>query len=156
MNKEKTINSLNKLVETNNDRIEGYEKASENTEEKELKSLFLKFIQTSTECLEDLENAIDSLGGNVNTEASVSGNFFRYWPGVKFALAGKDRKVILGLCEYGEEQAIEAYKVVMYDRKEHLSPQHQLMIKEQYQLLKSDLNIINSMNNTLVEAFFRY
>ena len=41
-NKEIT-SCLNKLIEINNDRVEGYDKASKETDDSDLKSLFSKF-----------------------------------------------------------------------------------------------------------------
>ncbi len=152
MEKEKTIDALNKLVEINNDRIEGYEKASENTEEKDLKDLFSEFRRTSQKCLSELKSEITKLGVKATEETTISGEFFRAWMDVKSALAGKDRKAILNSCEYGEEQADETYQTVLDDESEHLNPQQQSMIKAQHKLLKADQSTVKSMQNTLAEA----
>ena len=152
MNKENTINALNELVEINNDRVEGYEKASENTEERDLKDLFSEFKQTSQKCLGELNNEINQFGGNATKETNASGKFFRAWMDFKSALTGKDRKAILDSCEYGEEQADEAYQRILKDELEHLSPQQRSMINEQHKLLKADHSKIKTMQNALVEV----
>ena len=41
---------LNTLIENNNDRIEGYETASNETEEQDLKTLFAQLSQTIHKC----------------------------------------------------------------------------------------------------------
>ena len=46
MENEKTIAVLNTLITINNDRIEGYETASKETEEQDLKALFAHFTAT--------------------------------------------------------------------------------------------------------------
>lgn len=152
MEKEKTIDALNKLVEINNDRIEGYEKASENTEERDLKDLFSAFKQTSKKCQGELISEINKLGGKVTEGTTASGKFFRAWMDVKSALTGKDRKAILNSCENGEESADETYQTVLEDESEHLNPQQLSMIKAQHNQLKGDRNKIKSMQNNLVEA----
>ncbi len=152
MENEKTIDALNKLVEINNDRIEGYEKASENTEERDLNDLFSAFKQTSQKCLGELKSEINKLGGQVTEGTTTSGEFFRVWMDVKTALAGKDKKAILNSCEYGEEQADETYQEILNDESEHLNTQQQSMIKEQLNLLKADQSKIKSMQNNLVEV----
>lgn len=152
MDKEKSIDALNKLVEINNDRIEGYQKAAENTEERDLKSLFLKFEQTSNKCLGELKSEINKLGGEVTEGTTTSGKFFRTWMDVKSALSGKDRKAILGSCEYGEENADETYQDVLDDESVHLSPQQLSIVKTQHNLLRSDQSTIKSMQNALVEV----
>ena len=152
MDNNKTIDALNELVEINNDRVEGYEKASENTDERELKELFSKFKQTSQKCLGELNNEINQYGGKATEETNASGKFFRAWMDFKSALTGEDRKAILDSCEYGEEQADEAYQRILNDESEHLSPQQQSMISEQHKLLRSDRSTIKSMKNDLAVA----
>ena len=50
MENETTIAVLNTLITINNDRIEGYETASKETEEQDLKTLFAQFSSTSQKC----------------------------------------------------------------------------------------------------------
>jgi uncharacterized protein (TIGR02284 family) len=152
MDREKTTDVLNKLVVINKDRIEGYETASENTEENDLKTLFSKFAQTSKKCRHELISEIEKLGGKAEDGTKVSGKFFRAWMDVKSALSGKDRKAILNSCEQGEERAIEAYKDVLEDDSEHLTTKQQSMIRDQYSLIKTDKDKVRSMQNALVEA----
>jgi len=64
MDKDKSIGILNKLIEINNDRIEGYETASKETEENDLKHLFAGFITNSQRCKQDLTQQVLDLGGN--------------------------------------------------------------------------------------------
>lgn len=151
MNKEKTIDILNKLVVTNNERIEGYETASENTEERELKTLFSGFVETSQKCRNDLVNEIKKLGGKAEGGTKVSGKFFRAWMDVKSALTGKDRKATLDSCEEGEEKAIESYRSVFEDETEHLTSQQQTMLKDQHGLIKNDLSKIRSMQDSMAQ-----
>jgi uncharacterized protein (TIGR02284 family) len=152
MDKEKTTDVLNKLVVINNDRIEGYETASDNTEEKDLKTLFSKFAKTSRKCRHDLIREIENLGGKAEDGTKVSGKFFRAWMDVKSALTGNDRKAILNSCEQGEEKAIETYKTVFNDKSDHLTADLLMMVRTQYGLIKTDQGKIISMQNALVEA----
>jgi uncharacterized protein (TIGR02284 family) len=152
MEKEKTIETLNKLVKINNDRIEGYEKASKNTEERDLKNLFSELTDTSRKCRTELINEINKLGGEATEETNTSGNFFRAWMDFKSALTGKDRKAILNSCEYGEENADETYQTVLDDESMHLSPQQTSMVKKQHNQLKSDQSTIKSMQKKQVQA----
>lgn len=152
MEKEKTIYVLNTLVEINNDRIEGYEKASANTEERDLKDLFSTFIKTSKKCLDELISEINKFGEKSTARTTASGKFFRTWMDVKSALTGKDRKAILNSCEYGEENTIEVYNNVLDVKSEHVILQQQEMIESQLNKIKTDQSTINSMLNTLAEA----
>lgn len=149
MKNEKTIEALNSLITINNDRIEGYETASKETEEPELKSLFTQFISTSQNAKRDLVGEVKMLGGEEAEGTKTSGKFFRTWMDVKSALTGKDREAILGSCEYGENQALDTYENTIKNDGEHLSNQQRSMITEQKQSIKSDRDHVVTMKKAL-------
>jgi uncharacterized protein (TIGR02284 family) len=152
MKNEKTIDVLNSLITMNNDRIEGYKTASEETEELELKSLFAGFILTSEKCKRELIEEVNKLGGEIAEGTMVSGKFFRVWMDVKAALTGKDRKAILNSCKFGEEQAKQTYKTVLEDDLEYLNPEYQDMIREQKKLLKADRKHIKALVSEFADS----
>lgn len=152
MNKEKAIEALNTLITINNDRIEGYETASKETEELDLKSLFAQFISTSQKCKQELVNEVNALGGEAAEGTLTSGKFFRMWMDVKAALTGKDRKAILNSCEFGEDEAKETYENTLEQNFDHLSPEQQIMIYDQKNLLKADHNHIKALRIAFADA----
>lgn len=145
---EKTIDVLNKLVEINNDRIEGYETAASETDEQDLKILFAELSGTSQKCRQELINEIISLGGEPTDSTRTTGKFFRVWMDVKAALTGKDRKAILNSCEYGEDHAVSTYNDVLEDDIEYLNYAQQTMIKDQYALIKADHDRVKFLAET--------
>ena len=151
MGNEKTIEVLNTLITINNDRIEGYETASEETEEQDLKTLFAEFSETSQKCKTALKNEVSQLGGIPPEGTFTSGKFFRVWMDVKAALTGKDRKAILNSCEYGEDMAKDTYKKALENDLENLNTEQQTMIKAQHALLKADHNKVKMMRDLLMD-----
>lgn len=149
MDNNHAVDTLNKLVEINNDRIEGYETASKETNEPELKTLFSHLAQTSHSCNQELMSEIHLLGGTPTEGTKISGKFFRVWMDVKAALAGNDRKAILSSCEYGEDHAVETYENVLEEDLEHLSFEQQRIVRAQYLLIKSDHDKVKSMRDVL-------
>ncbi len=152
MENEKTIEVLNTLITINNDRIEGYETASKETDEQDLKTLFAKFSSTSQKCNQELISEVNKLGGTPSEATRMSGKFFRVWMDVKSALTGKNRKVILGSCEYGEDVAKDTYKKALENDLENLNADQQSMIKAQHTLLVTDHDKVKSMINALEKA----
>ncbi len=150
MKNEEKIDVLNTLVEINNDRIEGYVTASSETDEHELKTLFAQFARTSNKCKNELESEIIKLGGKPTESTKTTGKFFRVWMDVKTALTGKDRKTILNLCEFGEDQALKTYEKALKDDVEDLNTPLKMLITSQYELIKADHNLVKSMRDTLV------
>ena len=150
MENEKTIDALNTLITINNDRIEGYETASKETEEQDLKSLFAHFSATSKKCNQELLTEVTKLGGKPAEGTMMSGKFFRVWMDVKAAITGKERKAILNSCEYGEDMAKETYKKVLENDLQNLNAEQQTMIKAQHNLLKADHDKVKSMRDALI------
>lgn len=142
---EKTISALNNLIQINNDRIEGYKTASEETKEADLKSHFSKFMATSLVLNSELRREVTRLGGVPTEETMITGKFFRVWMDVKAALTGNDRKAILESCEYGEDVAKKTYEDVLKDEIDHLSYEQQTMLKEQHAALVADHDKVKSM-----------
>ncbi len=150
MEKDKSIEVLNTLITINNDRIEGYETASKETEEQDLKSLFAEFILTSQKCKRELVSEVNKLGGQPSEGTKTSGKFFRVWMDVKAALTGKDRKLILDSCEYGEDVAVNTYNKVLRDHLSDITADQQKLLNAQQALIKVDHNKVKSMRDNLV------
>lgn|SRR5687767_5476369 len=152
MENKEAIDALNALVEINNDRIEGYETATKETNEPDLKVLFTKLADTSRDCRIELEREVEQLGGTPAKGTKVTGKFFRAWMDVKAAITGKDRKAILESCEYGEDHALKTYEEVLEDDREHLNVEQTSMIESQYDLLKADHDAVRALRDSLVES----
>lgn len=150
MNNEKTVDILNSLIEINNDRIEGYETASKETEEDDLKELFSRLIKTSTKCKQELTQEVLRLGGTPIEGTKISGKFFRAWMDVKVALASDDRKAILNSCEYGEDAALSTYEEALENESEYLDEDQLNMVEDQFQLIEADHDEIKDLRDQLV------
>jgi uncharacterized protein (TIGR02284 family) len=110
---EKSISQLNNLLEINNDRIQGYERAAEETGESDLKDLFLEMAEHSRKHRSELAAEVTKLGGKPAEGTRNSGKIYRVWMDVKVALTSKDRKAIISSCEFGEDAALEVYEEVL-------------------------------------------
>jgi len=152
MEKEKAIEVLNSLITINNDRIEGYETASKETEEVDLRNMFGQFISTSKKFKHELVREVNAMGGEAAEGTLTSGKFFRAWMDVKAALTGKDRKAILNSCEFGEDRAKETYEKALENDSEDLSSEHRTMISAQKFSLAADHSHIKAMRDALADA----
>ncbi len=102
---------LNDLVRINNDRIEGYEKAIDETKDadRDLKAVFHRMADESKQYASELRSEITRNGGDAATDTTVSGKIYRMWMDVKAAFSGKGRHSVLEACEFGEDAAQKAY-----------------------------------------------
>src|SRR5688572_2985559 len=106
-NNEQLAETLNDLVRINNDRIEGYERASRETKDSDvdLQATFHKMAEESHRYKRELEERIFALGEEPATNTTVSGKIYRVWMDVKNTFTGADRESILASCEFGEDAA---------------------------------------------------
>jgi uncharacterized protein (TIGR02284 family) len=147
MNTDKAIAALNNLIEINNDRVEGYETASKETDSTDLKSLFSALAATSQQNLGALRAEVAMLGGTPEDGTRVSGKFFRAWMDVKAALTSNNRHEILSSCEFGEDKALEAYESVLEDNHSGLSADQLSLVREQKTSLRKDHDQIRSLRD---------
>ena len=146
----KTIGLLNNLILVNNDRIEGYEMAIDETDENDLKLLFSQFIQTSVKCKSELLSEVRRLEAEAFISNRTKASFFKTWEAVKTALNTKDRKVILDACEEGEGLVKKNYEDTIREHGTDLSLNELAMLKNQYMNLKNDHDRVEAMGQSVV------
>lgn len=118
---EEIVEDLNDLVKINNDRIMGYEKAIEDTEDAQLDDLFRHYVVQSQKFRSQLAEHIVRIDGTAVTDATstdVSSKIHRAWIDIKSAITGKDRDTVLSSVEFGESAAVEAYQDAI--EKDHI------------------------------------
>lgn len=152
MTNDAVIDALNSLIVINNDRIEGYDTAAQETEEADLKDLFHNCMNTSATCKAKLVAEVHLLGGTPEEGTRITGKFFRVWMDFKAFLTSKDRVSILNSCEFGENVAIDAYKAVLTDKTEILSLGHIALLNAQQTLLTNDRDRIVALREALAVA----
>ena len=143
MHNEQLIEVLNDLVKINNDRITGYEKATDETTDTDidLKGMFRKMANDSRDNVRELSELIQKSGGDVTNDTTVPGKIYRAWMDVKSAFTGSDRKGILSSCEYGEDAAQKAYETALNSDAE-IDAESRQLIMSQKSSLKESHNII--------------
>lgn len=150
---EEKINALNELIQFNNDRIDGYEKASGETEviDADLRLLFSKMANDSRSYRKELAAQVAQLGGRVETEGSVSASIHRAWMDLKTAVTGSDRAAILGSCEFGENAIVEAYDAVLNDTESFTSEEIAIVAEQRNGLRNAEVAIseYKKLNNAV-------
>ena len=144
-----TVGVLNSSIIINNDRIEGYKIASNETTETDLKALFSNFIETSEQCRNELVVEVSKLGGTPNDYTILIGGGFLDLMDVKVALTANNRKVILDSCKYSERVALEKYKNVLIQEVNDINLKEQNMLNNHYELLKSDYDKIRELRKAI-------
>lgn len=108
---ENLIEVLNDLIRINNDRIAGYQKASEEARDidVDLRGIFSRMVEESRQYASELSQEVVKLGGEPAAGTTNAGKIYRAWMDVKATFTGNSRQAILENCEYGEDAAQKAY-----------------------------------------------
>ena len=110
----KVISEVNDIFEVLNERIRGYEKARDNVQSPEYKSLFEKYAAQSRSFEQELAPFSDRTPEEVGTRAK--GDLWRFWMDIKDALTSDSDEAMLKASINGEEAAIDQYQDVLEDR----------------------------------------
>lgn len=150
-NNQEIVDCLNNLVQINNDRIQGYLTASQETDQDDLKSVFSEMMTTSQECRRELVQEITKLGGTPIEGTTVSGKLYRVWMDIKAALTSKERKAILNSCEFGEDAAVKTYQTEI-DSDALNGTEYLLLVKEQFSKIKAGHDKIKQLRDAANNA----
>ncbi|WP_164112109.1 MULTISPECIES: PA2169 family four-helix-bundle protein [Sphingobacterium] len=126
---QETAGLLNQLIEINNDRIEGYEKAISllpTDGNYGLQATFEKYRDQSIQFKNDLIPLVFREGDKPTDETKTSGKLFRTWMEIKSAIAPYTAKAILESCERGEDEFKKVYRDVI--EQSQLAPLNMLSI----------------------------
>jgi len=146
-----TINTeiLNDLIQINNDRVTGYEKAISELGENDsdLHSLFSEMIRQSNQLKSTLTQEVQVLGASADTGTTTSGKVYRAWMDIKAIFTGHDRETVLNNCEFGEDAAQKAYKMAL--ETEGLSGNLRSIISDQKTDLKTSHDKIKALRDSV-------
>ncbi len=145
----KTISAevLNDLIQINNDRIAGYERAIEELKEgdADLKALFVKMIGESHQHKMALATEVQAMGEDAEEGTTTSGKIYRAWMDVKAVFTGNDRKTVLENCEFGEDAAQKAYKMAL---EEELPANIRTLVSDQKAALRQSHDEIKRLRDS--------
>ena len=142
------IEILNDLILINNDRIEGYKKASDETDasDTDLRSLYSNLADHSRSNVSELSGEVTSLGGEPVTGTMISGKLYRTWMDVKSAFSNDGRKTSLENSEFGEDAAQKAYETAL--KSDELAPDLRALIMRQKAILKDGHDTIKRLRDS--------
>ncbi|HTI09886.1 MAG TPA: PA2169 family four-helix-bundle protein [Puia sp.] len=146
-NTKDTIEILNDLIQINNDRIAGYERAIKESkgEDEDLKVLFASMIAESHRIRIALATEVQALGAEAEQGTTTSGKIYRAWMDVKAVFTGHDRHAVLENCEAGEDAAQKAYRTAL--NNDALPAYLRELLMKQQESLKESHDEIKSLRD---------
>jgi uncharacterized protein (TIGR02284 family) len=145
MDNNKIVDTLNDLIETCRDGLNGFKEAAENVKSLDLKNLFNQLANERAKCVQELQIEVRRLGGEAEKTGSTGAALHRVWMDIKGTLTGKDDHTILVECERGEDSAVSAYKDAL---KEPLPTEILTIVQRQYQTIQNDHDRVKQLRDT--------
>ncbi|RPD44520.1 PA2169 family four-helix-bundle protein [Hymenobacter sediminis] len=102
--------TLRELLYFVNDRIEGYQRAVNESQDAQKRGYYKQLVSQSQRFANELNAYLRELGGGRETSTTLKGKLYRRWMDAKAAVTGSDEKAILGANIFGEEWALKAYE----------------------------------------------
>ena len=147
---EKTIDLLNDLIEINNDRVKGFEKAANDLQENDgdLRPVFEKYAEQSRGYASALRSLVSQSGAESEDGSGIGGAIHRAWIDVKTTFSGHDRKSILAECERGEDAINKSYESALEPDNE-LGTGVMSVLNDQYTGITQGHNEIKALRDSL-------
>lgn len=147
------IKVLNDLIEINNGRIEGYQRAANELKaaDIDLRALFRSMANDSRYYASELKQVVIESGGASSPDTINTGKVYQSWINVHPGFSGHDRQGILDSCEYGEAKAQEAYQKALTGEQtlsgniRSLIASQQLSLKTAHDLIKTFKDAAHAM-----------
>lgn len=143
-----TIGVLNDLIQINNDRVEGYQKALTETKDTDvdLRAMFKQMADQSMKYVNELTQEVARLGGDATTSTTLSGKVYRVWMDLKSAVTGKSRQTVLDNCEFGEDVAQKAYDTAL-ESDSYMTTEIRQLIANQKSSLKASHDLVRNFRD---------
>jgi len=114
------ISTLNSLIATTIDSVDGYTEAVKDSENARFTSLFTSRAGERREIASRLQQEVNKLGGRAEDDGTVLAGAHRMFLNLKSAVTGRDDKAIINEVEAGEDHIKAKFEDALADRE--LSP----------------------------------
>jgi uncharacterized protein (TIGR02284 family) len=139
------ISTLNNLITTLIDSINGYEDAATHSEAGRFQQMFRERAGDRQRVLEDLRAEVRRLGGEPESGGSFLGKTHQRWLDLKSAITGRDDKAIIDEVERGEDYLKERFESALGEGK--LSGDTRALVEHCYQSVKSGHDQISQLKH---------
>lgn len=139
---EKAISTLNHLIETSKDGIDGFRSAAAAVKNADAQQLFTSRVPIIEHALVELQAEVRRLGGDPETSGSTAAAVHRGWLNLRAAITGKDEAAVITECLRGEELAVKRFEDAL---DEELPFETRELVERQYRGTVSNLEKVRAL-----------
>ena len=113
---DKQADALHELLLFVNDRVEGYKKAQDESQDPQLQGYYKQLVSQSQRFANELNDYLRQQYGERESNTTAKGKIYRRFMEASAAVTGHSEKTILATNIHGEMWALKAYKEALSDR----------------------------------------
>ena len=142
------ISTLNTLINTVVDSVNGFEDAASNIEgSSHLQQMFRERASERNRIVEDLRGEVRRLGGEPESDGSFLGKTHQRFLDLKAAITGRYEKAIINEVERGEDYLKEKFETAL--ESGNLTGDSRVAVERAYQSVRSGHNQISQLKHGL-------
>lgn len=137
------IDTLNSLLRTTIDSVEGYENSAQELDSNRLRELFRENADARQQVVQRLREEIRRLGGDPADSGSAMGSMHHVWEDLKGAVTGKDEEATVKQTEAAEDYLKSQYE----DALENLTGDSRQVVEQCYQQVRQGHDQISALKH---------
>jgi uncharacterized protein (TIGR02284 family) len=142
-----TTTTLNTLIATLLDSIEGYQKSAGDIENRGLAEKFNARAQERQQAVTKLQAAVAAAGGNPEDDGSTMGAVHRFFESLREAVSTKDDKAIVAEVERGEDYLKEKFEAALAHAD--ITPEGRAAIETAWQSVKAGHDEMSALKHSM-------
>jgi len=147
MDSQDQISTLNELIETTIDSINGYEDSAENIDNERLRQIFRERASERQQVVTELREEVRRLGGNAEDSGTLLGKTHQRFEDLKAAITGRDEKAIINEVERGEDYIKGKYEAAL--ESGNLQGEVRQAVERAYQSVRAGHDQISQLKHGL-------
>ncbi len=144
------VSTLNSLIATTIDSVDGYAEAAKDSESGRFASIFNDRSAERRTVMTKLQAEVARLGGEPEDDGTMLASAHRMFVGLKAAVTGKDDKAIVNEVERGEDHIKAKFEDALADHD--LSPQVSAVIRECFVSIKTGHDQMRDIKHSMEQG----
>lgn len=145
MDNQDQISTLNTLIATTTDSIDGFEDSAKNIDSERLREVFRQRADERQQVVQQLREEVRRLGGDPEDSGSFLGKAHQRFEDLKAAITGRDEKAIVDEVERGEDYLKEKFEAAL--NSENLTGDSRQVVERCYQSVRSGHDQISQLKH---------
>jgi uncharacterized protein (TIGR02284 family) len=139
------IDTLNSLLQTTIDSVNGYENSAKELNSQKLQQVFRQRADDRQQVVQQLRDEVRKLGGDPADSGSAMGQMHHVWENLKGAVTGQDEEATINQTEAAEDYLKEQYEQAL----DKLSGEPRQVVEQCYQQVRKGHDQMSELKHGL-------